>query len=329
MTSAADVEAEVEASRDQLDRNIEALKQKMTPREVLGEASRAMGSTGQQVASRLVDEAKANPLPFAVMGLGLAWLIVSNSKQSRSYAYGSSSYASPEPRTFAPGEEYGAPWEGSATGYEDAGYEDASLAGTTGAAYGDDTTGASRGGRIKEKMHNMSDKASNAVSGVKQKLAGGVSSARDGGHAAAHRVGSAAENVRDRASMAGQQVRQRASMAGHQVQRTFVDTLESEPLLIAGLGLVVGAAIGAALPSTPAEDRLLGEHRDKLLDRGKDIAQQGIRQASTVAQSAYGAAKTEMQGGREEGADPTERVGDALQAGIDSARDEFQNGASH
>jgi len=81
--TAADVEREVEASRGNLDRTVDALRGKMTPGQLFDEASRAMGGAGQQVMTRFVEQAKENPMPLAVMGLGLAWLMSTSGKGPR------------------------------------------------------------------------------------------------------------------------------------------------------------------------------------------------------------------------------------------------------
>ena len=39
--------------------------------------------------------------------------------------------------------------------------------------------------------------------------------------------------------------------------------MHEQPLLLGALGLAAGALIGALLPTTEAEDRLLGDARDK------------------------------------------------------------------
>lgn len=83
--NAEEAEREVEASRGELDRTVEALKEKMTPGQLLDEAMRTMGDTGTQIVSKFIDQAKENPMPLAVMGLGLAWLMTSNRHGGRGY----------------------------------------------------------------------------------------------------------------------------------------------------------------------------------------------------------------------------------------------------
>jgi len=278
--SSADVEAEVEASRNNLDRNVEALKQKMTPGQLFDEAARMLGASGQQVGAKFVEQAKANPMPLAVVGLGLAWLMVSNGK----------SHAAAEPRSFA------------AADYGD---------------YGDE---GGAGDGLKEKTQqtaqSLSDKAHGLGDALKDKVAGARASAVDTARSAAQSLNGAAAEARDKAGLAAQQV-----------QRTFAQTLESEPLLLAGLGLIVGVAVGAAFPSTEAENRLMGEHRDHLVDKGKDLAQSGLEKAADAAEATYGAVKGELKNGDTD-RQPAERLADAARTGVQVAQAHLQ-GPTH
>lgn len=301
--SAAEVEAEVEAQRSELDRNVEALKQKMTPGQLFDEATRMAGGSGQQIAAKFVEQAKANPMPLAVMGLGLAWLMMSNNRQSAGYDSG---YRS-EPRSFAAESGLGA--MSDTGGYEAVSGYDGSMPSGGGVASG-----------LKEKAHGVADKASSALSGAKEKLSGGASSIGQSGRSAAHSARQTVGNVAGAA-------KQRAGAATQHAQQTFMDALNSEPLLIAGLGIVVGAAIGAALPATAAEDRLIGEHRDKLLNKGRDLAQTGLSQAGSAAQAAYGSVKDELRS--DDGRGLSEKVESAARSGVQAAREQIQPGQAH
>jgi hypothetical protein len=281
--SAAEVEAEVEASRDELDRNVEALKSKMTPGQLFDEATRTMGGAGQQVASKFIEQAKENPMPLAVMGLGLAWLMMTSNK-SRGSSYSGGEVRSYSPRT----QGYGS----GATGYG----------------------AASSGGGLREKAHELGDKASELISGAKDKLSSGSSAISESGRAGIQALGSVAGGLGERA----ERMRYRA-------QNSFTDSLEHEPLLIGAAGLLVGAAIGAALPATDAENRLVGPMRDKVVGKGKDVAQTGLQQAADAVQSAYGAVKSELQSGEGDGQDMASRVEGAARAGVQAAKDELQS----
>ena len=58
---------------------------------------------------------------------------------------------------------------------------------------------------------------------------------------------------------------------GRKAARTFEDILHEEPLIIGALGLAVGVAVGAALPSTVLEDRSFGAARDDLVEAALSI----------------------------------------------------------
>ena len=56
--------------------------------------------------------------------------------------------------------------------------------------------------------------------------------------------------------------------------------------MLAGLGIALGAAVGALLPSSETEDRLMGETSDELKGRAQDLAAEQYQKAKTVAAAA-------------------------------------------
>jgi hypothetical protein len=251
--TAADVEREVEASRGNLDRTVDALRGKMTPGQIFDEASRAMGGAGQQVMTKFVEQAKENPMPLAVMGLGLAWLMTTSGKPRHTAPQG---YRNPVDLVSSPGDVAG-------------------------------------------RVHAAGETVSDLVAGAREKVSGAASSVTEFGRSAADRAGD----------------------YGERAQRSFAEILEREPLLLGAAGLLVGAAIGAALPATDLEDRMVGSMRDKVIDKSKDLVQSGVQQASEVAQTAYAAVKSELQESADTGASAAERVEDAVRAGAGAVRD--------
>jgi len=261
MTRSADeVEREVEQSRSELDRNMEALKSKMTPGQLFDEAARTMGGTGQQIAGKFMEQAKENPMPLAVMGLGLAWLMTSSRKSER----GAASWA-----------------EGASTG------------GTAGAA-------------------GLGQRAADMASSAGEGLADKAHAALDGGRSA---LGSARE--------AAGAATDRVAQVGRRAQTGVMEAIEAEPLLMAAAGLLVGLAVGAALPATPAENRTLGGIRDRVVDKTQDLARTGLRQAGEATKAAYEGVKSELQDAPE-GEDPAAKAGRIAHAGIAAAQDELQ-----
>lgn len=272
MKSAAEVEREVEASRGALDRTVDALKEKMTPGQLFDEASRMMGGAGQQVASKFLEQAKDNPMPLAVMGLGLAWLMTSN---QHSAGPGSSrAYSNP--------------------------YERAAF-----------TPESSNG--VSDKLHAAADKAAELTSGSRDKVADMAAGATDATRRALHELTGAASGV------GGE-----ASRYAHSAQRSFMQLLESEPLLLGAAGLLVGAAIGAALPSTEAEDKLVGGMRDDLFEKGKSLAETGMQKAGGAARAAYDELKSELQQSADSGGNLDDRTEGAVGRETEARREGLQ-----
>jgi ElaB/YqjD/DUF883 family membrane-anchored ribosome-binding protein len=85
--------------------------------------------------------------------------------------------------------------------------------------------------------------------------------------------------------------RESAYAARIAVARQAGRVIEDRPLLAAGIGMAIGAAVGAALPGTATEDRLLGPDRDRLLAQAKGllreeqdkVARAGVNLAATLA----------------------------------------------
>ena len=72
-----------------------------------------------------------------------------------------------------------------------------------------------------------------------------------------------------------------------------MDFCRDQPLVLAGIGLAVGAAIGALLPRTHAEDELMGDASDQLKDQTREFAGEQLEKAKKVGEHAYATAKQE------------------------------------
>jgi hypothetical protein len=76
--SSADLEREVAAQRDRVEARIGEIKDRLSPGQLLDEALSYTKHGGAHFASNLGSQISANPLPTALVGIGLAWLISSN-----------------------------------------------------------------------------------------------------------------------------------------------------------------------------------------------------------------------------------------------------------
>ncbi|MBV9511981.1 MAG: DUF3618 domain-containing protein [Caulobacteraceae bacterium] len=300
--TAAELEAEVEASRAELDQTVEALKDKMTPSALFDDLKGSVKGAGNQMLANIADKASQNPMPLLVIGAGLAWLLMDNNKRSSGRYYG-------ESRSFA---DDG--YQRDLYGYDEGAASGRGLrqkAADAASAVGDKVSGVA--GAAQDKVSDLAgaaqDRASHLAHNARDAAASARSTASDAARAARDKLQSAAGSARDSAIDFGQQA-----------QETFYDTLHREPLIIGALGLAVGAAIGVSLPSTSIEDERLGRYRDQLFDKGKELVQGQVDTAKQAAGAAYSSVKEELQNG-DENESLADKVGRVAQAGVQSVAD--------
>lgn len=276
--TSAELEREVEEARGRIDQTVEALKDKMQPREMFDEATRMMGGASNKVLTTAVDQLKENPIPIALIGLGVAWLAISQTRRRQA------------------GDEYAPGYYETYEGYDE---------------------GEGLKAKLKARVDSAKEKLSGAAERARESLTQARTSAADGAELARGRAAELAATARAKAGEYSEVARQR-----------FSDTLENEPLVIGAIGLALGAAIGASLPSTPMERRYIGPARSKAADRAKA----SLDEVRDVAQRAYGQVKDELHrqtGPAGEGATLREKAEAVANAGTQAVRDEIQGGAPH
>jgi hypothetical protein len=75
--------------------------------------------------------------------------------------------------------------------------------------------------------------------------------------------------VRSRFARAADATRERTRRTQYQV----VSQIERQPLLLGGLAVALGALLGAVIPATEYEDRIVGELRDRAVERAKKMGE--------------------------------------------------------
>jgi ElaB/YqjD/DUF883 family membrane-anchored ribosome-binding protein len=118
----------------------------------------------------------------------------------------------------------------------------------------------------------------------------GIETAGSEGPSVKERIGEKTDELKERAGRVAdkaqariQNVAQRAEVRGREVSNRVQHTFMDNPLAV-GLGVVaVGLAIGLALPITQKEDELMGDARDRLLDKAQQAAHGALDKASEAA----------------------------------------------
>jgi ElaB/YqjD/DUF883 family membrane-anchored ribosome-binding protein len=187
-----EIEAEIARTRTDMDATLTAIEQRLTPGQLIDQGLDYLRhSGGREFVSNLGGSVKNNPLPVALMGIGMAWLMATGNRR-------------PEER-----------------------------------------------------------------------LAEGMSSTRQ-------RLSQTGQSARERIGQWGETAR-----GGMQRVRGGYDSIVREqPLVLGAIGLAVGALLGAGLPRTREEDRLMGEASDRLTEKARDVGREQVEKAKEAASAA-------------------------------------------
>jgi gas vesicle protein len=204
----------------------------------------------------LVQSIRENPVPAVMVGIGLGWMILNASNRKKQT--GSDSHYGDYQRRGSRSsydEQQRAGWN---TMYDDQQERD----------YDRQSSGT---------MDRARNKASEVVDTVKQK----TSELADTTQRKASEIGERAEE------MAGR-VADQTRVQTRRVEHAFQDN----PLVIGAAALALGLAAGLAIPSTEKEDELVGDTRDELVDKVRDVAEDTKAKVQQVAERVMDQAET-------------------------------------
>jgi len=222
--SSREIRSEIDRTRSDMDETFAALDAKLTPKEIgleLWNLFKGGSSTG---ASKLWQVTREHPMPAAVIGLGLGWLMVESSKKSESDRYS---------------DQYDGRYRDYGRGSYRQGYASSSREGFYTGSDFDEESG------------------SGLLSNAKDKVRGVAGSAKDALSNAGDKVSDASDWTKEHASDLGNQVSAKASdlkyTAKRQVRRAktgFWQTMEANPLMVGAATLALGVIAGLSIPST-------------------------------------------------------------------------------
>lgn len=138
---------------------------------------------------------------------------------------------------------------------------------------------------------SLGDRASSAAQSARSAASGTKSAAKGAAGAASQAASSVAGAARSTAdSVAG------ASRAGARgVRDGYAYLSQEQPLVLGAMAVAAGAAIGALLPATEAEDHWMGEASEDATDRLKAEGRRRADQAKAAAAGTAEAAKREVE----------------------------------
>jgi ElaB/YqjD/DUF883 family membrane-anchored ribosome-binding protein len=223
-----EIQAEIERTRGDLNQTLSAIENRLNPSVLFDQGVDYLRRSGaREYVVNLGAAARQDPLPLALVGVGLAWLMMSGRDGSRVDRV----------RVGSPGPSI----DEVRTGVRD-----------TVAGVRDSVSGAVSG--VKDVVASVRDKVSSvrdSASRTSQKISD-----------TKQRIGQTAQAARDKAGQVGSVAREQAD----RVRSGFDRLLNEQPLALGAVGLAVGAVLAATAPRTRQEDRLMGDASDRLKD---------------------------------------------------------------
>ena len=262
--------AEIRDTRERMSDTLEEIGERLSPSHITEQVknnvrdatigrvenmARSAADRVNETRHTMMDTIRENPIPAAMVGIGLGWLVVNGRRQS---SYSGGRYT--EARYTYGGSQY--------EPYESARY----ASGTSG------EPGA---------VERVRERAGEIGQNVKE-TAGGLA------NRAQEAVGQATTRAQDVAGTVAQQTR-------HQARRVE-DRYYENPLGLGAVTLALGLAAGLAIPTTRKEVELMGDARDQIVDRAREVAQEATSKVQNVAARVMDQAQTTAkETAREEG----------------------------
>ncbi len=279
---------QIKETRVQMGQTIEQIQERLSPERLkeqaketireatIGKVEEMTNKAEREMKSwrrRITHTVKENPVPAALIGIGIGWLMISDSDNDdygSEYSHSSNvnryqtPYYDPSRRSIRSGSGEGRSWVGE------------------------------KAQEIREGASSAAESAKEYTSSVAESV---QESASDVLEQAERRVTEMGDQVRETAVDTQERVREtaveleaRAKQSMRRTKQTFIETMEENPLAVGAAALAIGALVGASLPSTRYENRLMGEKRDEVLDEAKDRLQETSQKLQNVAREAKDAA---------------------------------------
>ena len=288
-TESAQIEQEVEAQRRKVESRIDEIRERLSPGQLVDELLNMTKDGGQHFASNLGHTISANPLPAALLGVSLVWLMSGQGSKSAtpksnvatSWYDDDYPFATISGRLRRTSHSAGEDGEWYSSFVDDGGRSYRAPSNEHGHRAGHfiDEAGRKIGGFIDETGHRVSDFRDEAGNRLEE-AAGWASHAwsdmRRG-------VADTAGQLADQAKHLGGNVQHQADRAS----RMVMDTFQNQPLVAGALAFAAGAALGAALPHTKQEDAVVGEVADKVRVKAAEVASDVYEEGKARAADLY------------------------------------------
>jgi gas vesicle protein len=301
----AEIRAGIEETRAEMSETIEAIQERLNPQHLkeqvkdqvreqfqeakatvreatIGKAEdmvRNVGDTFDEARYGLMETIRQNPVPAALVGIGLGWLFMNRQsapdRRYRRYNDQSSYYRGSQPHY---GNRQG--YTGRTSAYAD----------TYDARWADQGEHGAKGS-----LHRVQETAGNVVNSAQEKVSTIADRTQETVSNVVNQAQETASNVASQTQEAVGYIADQAQYQAQRVEDRFQHALYENPLAVGAVALAIGTAVGFSLPQTQRENELLGEARDTLIDRAQEVAQDTLEKVQQVAGDVMDQAQTTVQ----------------------------------
>jgi ElaB/YqjD/DUF883 family membrane-anchored ribosome-binding protein len=261
-----EIEQEADASRAQLSSTLDELKDRLTVGQIFDEVFGGSSANAGKFLRNFGVTVREHPMPAVLVGAGLAMMMMGT---------GGADTQSPRPS----GPQRQSSHAGEAPGSERDDHTGAEVSGRRGEGLGD--VARSAVGAVSESLSEARDTAEDFAGGMRERLR----DYRDEASEAAGRIGEKLSDVGDKVTGSARSMARRAGNLSGMVAE--------QPLVVAALGLAVGAAMAAALPSSEAENKLMGDASDTLKTSAGEIASDQVQNVKEALETVVSDVKSE------------------------------------
>lgn len=286
--NADEIKADIERTRNKMSNKIDEIQDRFRPEQLKDQAQEVVRSAVQdsteavvsyvrthsrELSGTVMDTIKRNPVPAAMVGLGLGWIMY-DSLTNRS------SHKGDWNRPYGNGGQYSQRYGAQSTGQygvPHGGYRGAEYGGQ--GQYGDQS-GSEAWRKQEEQGDGITDRLRETMGEAREKVGDATNQVTD-------QIRDAGGRIQEMGSQIGQQVSDSTEHARHQMERVgsqAQDLIEENPFAVGLVALGVGVALGMALPSTRRENQMLGEWRDQAVDRARQTAGDVVQRVQEVVE---------------------------------------------
>ena len=265
------IERDLERTRARMDSRLGELQDHLTPKQMLNDAfGYFRGGDGADFTKDLVSRARANPLPVALTGVGIAWLIASAQRSD----------APPQPQ---PGhDDIEARLRFAEENVQRFDHDDDdSYAGRL-----DDARG-----KVVGVTRAATDTAVSYAQRIKEAAAAASQSLRETSHNLAAGTNNAAHTLGNSAGNYGSAFQKGTQNMANTTRNAF-SSVTSNPFALGGIAALVGLVAGSLLPVSDEEKNALGSTATKLRTAGRDLAQDVVDRGGHIATDTLDAIKS-------------------------------------